>query len=203
MQRPGEGVVLGHASHLLCVVVGVVGRLLAPSARVAVSVRRTVRPPAVSGSIPRCSSGPGGRRRGSVGGAPCREYRPVLVSNDNPRIGDGRGCPDQQHAIRQRRRRCRGTLVLPDLSSRRSRAVHSWLGQGQCDPAARSSTCRPDGASNTGMLWHGRHGWAGSPRLGAPIASHLSNAPLRANAANGVTGYDQATLLGSGPCRPS
>jgi hypothetical protein len=31
------------------------------------------------------------------------------------------------------------------------------------------------------------------------IASHLSNAPLRANAANGVTGYDQAALLGSGP----
>ena len=36
-------------------------------------------------------------------------------------------------------------------------------------------------------------------RFGALIASHLSNAPLRANAANGVTGYDQATLLGSGP----
>jgi len=44
---------------------------------------------------------------------------------------------------------------------------------------------------------------AGDPRFGAPIASHLSNAPLRANAANGVTGYDQATLLGSGLCRPS
>src|SRR4029450_7767089 len=28
------------------------------------------------------------------------------------------------------------------------------------------------------------------------------NAPLRANAANGVTGYDHATLLESGPCRP-
>jgi hypothetical protein len=40
------------------------------------------------------------------------------------------------------------------------------------------------------------HGW------GALIASHLSNAPLRANAANRVTGYDKASLLGSGPCRP-
>src|SRR5215218_7092164 len=52
------------------------------------------------------------------------------------------------------------------------------------------------------MLWRGRHGWAGSSRFGAPIASHLPNAPLRANAANGVTGSDQATLLESGPCRP-
>jgi hypothetical protein len=34
------------------------------------------------------------------------------------------------------------------------------------------------------------------------ITSQLSNAPLRANAANGVTGYDQATLIGSGPRRP-
>jgi hypothetical protein len=52
-------------------------------------------------------------------------------------------------------------------------------------------------------------------RFGGLIASHLSNAPLRANAANGVTGYDQATLLrewavglerksnrDKGPCRP-
>jgi hypothetical protein len=30
------------------------------------------------------------------------------------------------------------------------------------------------------------------------IAFYLSNAPLRANAANGVTGYDQATLIGVG-----
>jgi hypothetical protein len=61
----------------------------------------------------------------------------------------------------------------------------------------------PDGASNAGLLWHGRPGRAGERKFGAPIASHLSNAPLRANAANGVTGYDQATLLGSGLCRPS
>jgi len=52
-----------------------------------------------------------------------------------------------------------------------------------------------EGPSNAGLLWHGRHGRAGDPRFGAPIASHLSNAPLRANAAKGVTGYDQATLL--------
>ena len=38
--------------------------------------------------------------------------------------------------------------------------------------------------------------------MGALIASDLSNAPLRANAANRVTGYDQASLLGSGPWRP-
>jgi hypothetical protein len=38
--------------------------------------------------------------------------------------------------------------------------------------------------------------------LAALIASDLSNAPLRANAANRVTGYDKASLLGSGPCRP-
>jgi hypothetical protein len=31
--------------------------------------------------------------------------------------------------------------------------------------------------------------------LMALIASHLSNAPLRANTPNGVTGYHQATLL--------
>jgi hypothetical protein len=51
--------------------------------------------------------------------------------------------------------------------------------------------------------------------LMALIASHLSNAPLRANTPNGVTGYHQATLLKVGrkglertsnqdaaPCRP-
>ena len=45
------------------------------------------------------------------------------------------------------------------------------------------------------MLWQGAHAWTGRPRLCALIASQLSNAPLRPNAANGVTGYDQSTLL--------
>jgi len=58
-------------------------------------------------------------------------------------------------------------------------------------------------------------GRAGSPRFGAPIAYHLSNTPLRAKAANGVTGSGQASLLEVGrvglnrtsnreaaPCRP-
>ena len=37
--------------------------------------------------------------------------------------------------------------------------------------------------------------WTGSSRLCALITSQLSNASLRPNAANSVTGYDQATLL--------
>jgi hypothetical protein len=36
-------------------------------------------------------------------------------------------------------------------------------------------------------------------KVDALIAFYLSNAPLRANAAKGVTGYDQATLIWSGP----
>ena len=39
-------------------------------------------------------------------------------------------------------------------------------------------------------------------RFCALIASQLSNASLRPNAANGVTGYDQASLIESGPYRP-
>jgi hypothetical protein len=39
-------------------------------------------------------------------------------------------------------------------------------------------------------------------KVDALIAFYLSNAPLRANAAKGVTGYDQATLIWSGPGRP-
>src|SRR5215218_11365967 len=66
----------------------------------------------------------------------------------------------------------------------------------------RSAGPRARPTSNAGMLWRGRHGRAGDSRFGAPIASHLSNEPLRANAANGVTGSDPATLLGRGPCRP-
>src|SRR5829696_7778034 len=46
------------------------------------------------------------------------------------------------------------------------------------------------------------HAWTGRPRCCALIASQLSNASLRPNAANGVTGYDRASLLGSGPYRP-
>src|SRR5215211_1591087 len=53
-----------------------------------------------------------------------------------------------------------------------------------------------------GWRWRPRAWLSRSPRLGALIASDLSNAPLRANAANRVTGYDQASLLGSGPWRP-
>jgi hypothetical protein len=34
------------------------------------------------------------------------------------------------------------------------------------------------------------------------IAFYLSNAPLRANAAKGVTGYDLATLIWGGPGSP-
>jgi hypothetical protein len=39
-------------------------------------------------------------------------------------------------------------------------------------------------------------------RFRASIASYLSNAPLWANAANSVTGYDETTLIGGRPCRP-
>jgi hypothetical protein len=39
-------------------------------------------------------------------------------------------------------------------------------------------------------------------KVNALIAFYLPNAPLRANAAKGVTGYDQATLIWSGPGRP-
>jgi hypothetical protein len=110
------------------------------------------------------------------------------------------GCPDQQRTIRESRRRCR--------EARRSRtspaapATHKLSEGSGCEPAATPSNlparrrvqCRD---ALTGAAWLG-----GDPRFGAPIASHLSTAPLRANAANGVTGYDQATLLGSGPCNP-
>jgi hypothetical protein len=44
--------------------------------------------------------------------------------------------------------------------------------------------------------------WPESGSRGALIASDLSNAPLRANAANRVTGYDQASLLAVGPVGP-
>ena len=44
------------------------------------------------------------------------------------------------------------------------------------------------------MLWPGA-ACLDRAAISALIASHLSNAPLRANAAKGVTGYDQATLL--------
>jgi hypothetical protein len=46
------------------------------------------------------------------------------------------------------------------------------------------------------------HGWAGCPRFGALITSHLSNPLPRANAANGVTGYDQATVIPVGRVGP-
>src|SRR5215217_3907288 len=64
----------------------------------------------------------------------------------------------------------------------------------------RSSTRWPEGA----LAWAGMAGQA-APRFSALIAliaSDLSNAPLRAKAANGVTGYDKATLLQTGPWRP-
>jgi hypothetical protein len=47
-----------------------------------------------------------------------------------------------------------------------------------------------------------RHAGARLTKVNALIAFYLSNAPLRANAAKGVTGYDQATLIWSGPGRP-
>jgi hypothetical protein len=39
-------------------------------------------------------------------------------------------------------------------------------------------------------------------KVNALIAFYLTNAPLRVNAAKGVTGYDQATLIWSRPGRP-
>ena len=39
-------------------------------------------------------------------------------------------------------------------------------------------------------------------KVNALVAFYLSNAPLRGNAGKGVTGYDQATLIWSGPGRP-
>jgi hypothetical protein len=47
-----------------------------------------------------------------------------------------------------------------------------------------------------------RHAGAWHTKVNALIAFYLPNAPPRANAAKGVTGYDQATLIWSGPGRP-
>jgi len=69
-----------------------VGRLLAPSAGVAASVRRAVQVSSCERVDPGgCLLRHGDRRRGSVGGRIRREYRPLSISNDNPRIGDGCG----------------------------------------------------------------------------------------------------------------
>src|SRR4029450_641294 len=90
--------------------------------------------------------------------------------------------------------------AAPSAMSSPHRQSAPVAGPRRCDGGAIDLPAR--GRVQCRMLWRGRHGWAGSSRFGVPIASHLSNAPLRANAANGVTGYDQATLLESGPCRP-
>jgi hypothetical protein len=47
-----------------------------------------------------------------------------------------------------------------------------------------------------------RHAGAWRTKVNALIAFYLSNAPLRANAAKGVTGYDLATLIWGGPGSP-
>jgi hypothetical protein len=161
MQRAGEGVVLSHASHLLCVVVGLVGACWRRRAHVAVSVR----PPAVTRSIPRCSSGPGDRRLASVGGAPCREYRPVLISNDNPRICDGDGFSrtarrDQPKAGVDAVERSSPGHLQPAIN-----AQFTAGGAGQCEPAAMSSTCRPRRCVQCRAALAGRHGRAGEPRF--------------------------------------
>jgi hypothetical protein len=90
--------------------------------------------------------------------------------------------------------------------------VRLWPGQDACgtrrrrEPEATAINLPARRRVHAGMPWHGR-GMArqADPRFGALIAliaSHLSNPLPRANAANGVTGYDEATLLGSGPWRP-
>jgi hypothetical protein len=63
----------------------------------------------------------------------------------------------------------------------------------------RPSTCRPEASVLYAMR---RHAGAWRTKVNALIAFYLPNAPLRANAAKGVTGYDQATLIWSGPGRP-
>ena len=56
----------------------------------------------------------------------------------------------------------------------------------------RPSTCRPEASL---LACHAQVCRAWLTKVNALIAFYLSNAPLRANAAKGVTGYDQATLI--------
>ena len=132
-----------------------------------------------------------------------REYRPASISNGNPdRRRSRRIHEEAKKAVDRRQAYLPIALALPVISSRAITAQGvNWFGRGRCEPATTTISLPADGGSNGGMLWHGRHG-GGRSKVGAPIASHSSNAPLRANAANGVTGYDKSSLLRSGPCRP-
>src|SRR5215211_2483385 len=196
MQRPGQGVVLGHPNHLLCALLGaLVGRLLAPSG----APRRLGSP---YGSASSCNqvdpavffwswrSPPWQRWRGALPGIP-----PGVDLKRQPQDRRwSRLSPTSNAPSAESRRRCRGARLPRTSPARDQHAVHSWWGKDSVNLRPGHQRAGPDGASNAGLLWHERHGRAGEPKFGAPIASHLSNTPLRANAANGVTGYDQATL---------
>jgi hypothetical protein len=103
----------------------------------------------------------------------------------------------RRHTVRARARRSHGPgkLVAVNGATRILTCPLVCLQPGQAACGRGGANLKPREAVHAGARWQAWAWLGGLTRFDALIASHRSNPLPRAKAANGVTGYDQATLI--------